>query len=82
MNDVGTFLLGFRVIALAVIGFWVVNIAVAYRKPANWRVPHMTASWPFPRPTRKLWIVAGLLGITAGCGLLLFSVWFEEYLAP
>jgi hypothetical protein len=81
VSDVGLFLVVFRFVAVAIVAYWIVNIAIAYRKPPDWK-PTFSRSWPFPRPTRRLWISAGVLGVAAGVALLIFSIWFEGYLAP
>ena len=77
--EAGSFLLIFRLVGFLVIAFWIINIGIAARKDRAWPVPE-SRSWPFPRPTRNIWIAAGVLGIAAGIGILLFSVWLERYL--
>lgn len=65
------FVVVYRLIGLGLIAYWVVTLVVTARKPADWQ-PAGAERFPF-RITRNLWLVAGVLGVIAGIGVVAFS---------
>lgn len=64
----------YRVLALGIVAFWVVQIAIAARQPPEWQPPRADL---FPiRVTRNLWLIGGALGIVAGLAVFAFSFVF------
>lgn len=61
----------FRLIALAVVGFWLVQIARTIRKPPDWQ-PQRADQSPF-RVTRNTYLMAGLLGVIGGASVFAAS---------
>ena len=63
--------LAFRLVALGIALYWIVQIAHAWRKPAEWR-PAGSERFPV-RLSRDRWIVVGVLGVIAGLAAFAYS---------
>jgi hypothetical protein len=64
-----------RLIALGIVAFWIVQIAIAARKPPDWQPPRAET---FPiRVSRNLYLAGGVLGIIAGA--VVFALSFVIY---
>jgi hypothetical protein len=61
----------YRLIAVALIVYWLVQVAVTVRKPADWQ-PRGLERFPF-RVSRREYLMFGVLGVVAGCAVLGFS---------
>jgi hypothetical protein len=65
------FLVIYRLFALGIVVFWIVQIAIAARKPPDWQPPRAET---FPiRVTRDRYILGGALGIIAGAAVFALS---------
>lgn len=61
----------YRGIALLIIVVWGWRLIATLRQPPTWEPPQRDG---FPvRITRKLWLVAGVLGVLAGVAVFAFS---------
>ena len=61
----------YRLFALGIIAFWVIQIAIAARKPPEWQ-PARADQFPI-RISRNLYLMAGVLGIIAGAAVFAIS---------
>lgn len=65
------FVVVYRLVALAIVAFWIVQIVIALRQTPDWRPPRAEA---FPiKISRNGYIAAGVLGIVAGATVFLVS---------
>jgi hypothetical protein len=66
-----SFLVIYRLFAVGIVVFWIVQIAIAARKPPDWQPPRAET---FPiRLTRDRYILGGMLGIIAGATVFALS---------
>ncbi len=64
----------YRLMALALVAFWIIQIAIAARQPPEWRPPRADR---FPiRISRNAYLVSGVLGIIAGLAVFAYSFVF------
>lgn len=61
----------YRLFAIGIVAFWIVQIAIAVRQPPEWQPPRAET---FPiRITRDRYILGGVLGIIAGIAVFAIS---------
>jgi hypothetical protein len=70
-QDVDALVIVYRLFAIGIVVFWIVQIAIAARQPPEWQPPRAET---FPiRITRDRYILGGALGIIAGVAVLALS---------
>jgi hypothetical protein len=67
-----TFALFYRIFALGLVVYWLIQIVHAFRQPPDWR-PRRSEGFPLFVITRNRWILAGALGIAAGFSVFAWS---------